>query len=144
MSDLGFESPTCSLQGCARLGLPLRWNAQRRPMIKGTDRSTVVNVFLCEQYGPQKTLPTHYTGPHGESVERLNRHGSFRYRDAVTGQVVETITVRKGWKLSPEGLERIRESERRWWTPERREQASEEMSHRAKGMWADPEIAPRL
>ena len=142
--DLGFPTPTCNKDECPRNGQTLRWNAKRQPAIKGTDQTTVINVFLCEQYGPQKTLHTHYTGPNGEAVERLDGHGSYRYRDNVTGQIVETFTKRKGWKISEEGLERIREAKRTWWTPERREQAREEMSDRAKGMWSDPDTAARL
>ena len=115
-------NPICQKQGCSRFGLPLRWNTARRLAVKGAalDQTVEINVFVCEQYGPKKTLHAHYTGPHGEQVTRLNIRGAYRYRDSETGQIVETARSR-GWKISAVGRKRVSNAvKKRWADPAKR------------------------
>jgi len=115
-------STTCQKQDCPRFGLPMRWNTVRKLAVKGAplDRTVEIKVFVCEQYGPRKTLHTHYTGPHDEQVTRLDMHGSYRYRDSETGEIVETAGPR-GWKVSAAARKRISEAtKKRWADPEKR------------------------
>jgi hypothetical protein len=142
---LDFPTPTCTKSDCPRSGQPLRPNTERRVVVKGSDGDTVsIHVFLCEQYGPQKTLHTHYTGPHGEPVERLNHHGSFRYQDSITGTVIETTCGVGPHRFSPEARRRLSDAiTKRFWSD------PVEKAHRVKSLlgndwnfrkaWKDPE-----
>jgi len=137
----------CEREECERKGESLRHNTTQRMGVKGAKpRSTVlIHVFVCEAYGPQRTLHTHKTGPHGEKLEKLPEFAHYRFRDDVSGEVIETERRQVRRKFSTAGIEGMQKARIDHWSDsDKRRRTGERISQAVTAAWKDPIKGARM
>jgi len=129
---------TCQKEGCPRKGQQIRLNTTRSLRVRGSRKTLLIRVYLCEDYRHRRTLHTQLAGPHDEKLEKLG-FAHYRFQDAATGRIIETQRAPGNRKFSEQGLANIRAARREFWSdPQKREQACKRMSQAIISAWADP------
>ncbi len=122
----------CERKNCSKKGWLLR-HKRVQLAVKGSSPQcpVIIHEFTCKDYRrPEKILHIERTGPQGEAVEELRPIiGRYRFRDARTGEVVETERRAGDHKISRAGKKRLRRSKKAWWkkNPDRRALQGEKM-----------------
>jgi hypothetical protein len=80
------RAPRCNRKGCPREGKAM--NPQTKPHTLST--GVTCKILHCECRSPKPRHPVFLAIPKGEVVERFGR-GRYRWKDASTGQVFETV-----------------------------------------------------
>jgi transcriptional regulator with XRE-family HTH domain len=92
-STLEFPFPTCERAGCPKFGKRMEHSTDLSKTVT-SDAVQRIAMYACRPSGPAKSHYAYRTLPRGEVVEQI-AEGRYRWKDATTGEVHETVRKRR-------------------------------------------------